>query len=81
MTNPIATLIRLRNKHGAKSPIGSRCSTGVELLQNLNKPEFVDRAPLLRGSLAAALTEIQMLQAGGKPGVQVRRPSGLPAHQ
>lgn len=66
-------LIALRVKHKADSPIGSRCSTAIELLQNIEKPEFAPRTALLRGSLKATLTEIAQIQAGGSSNAQVRR--------
>lgn len=55
-------LDRMRAKHGADSPIGHRCSSLIEILQNL--PDATGDARVqLEKSLGRAIAELERLSA------------------
>jgi hypothetical protein len=65
-------LIALRNKVGAETPIGSRCSLAIEQLQNAEKAETPQRREYLLCGLVATLAELAAIKNGAPADTQIR---------
>jgi len=59
-------LIALRDKHGADTPAGHRCSNIIEQLQNMRAAEGDQRRHLVKG-VREQTAELADLTAGSEP--------------